>query len=204
MRVCAGVVAAAVVAAIVGSVVGCGRSDNPPTAPTTSTAQVPAQQWNPWTGAEALPRPIAPLAATLPPSENGVDRSNPDSVTQAALRIWYSWDPGHDHGPNEAATRSGPLLTAQLAHQLTATSPIRSPGAQWEQWAAVHAVVTPRLVCGTEPTQPDTTDRAYRSYTVELTATTPDDRVAGTDVAYVDITLERNAHGWRVDSVKPR
>lgn len=193
------VTGAVIATVIVAGAAACGRADHD-----TSTLSSGAQQWSPSVGAEPHPLPVPPLAVTLPPAEADVDHSNPDAVTQAALRIWYSWDPTHDHGPNDAAARSAPLLTAQFLQQLTATSPIRSPGAQWERWAAVHAVVTPQLVRSAEPTQPDTTNRAHRSYTVELTATTPDGGAAGTDVAYVDITLEHNTHGWQVDSVKPR
>ena len=161
---------------------------------------IPAQQWTPGTpppsGSDPTRTP-APAATTLPDLlAAGVDRQDPDSVATAALTVWFTWNTAVDAGPNDAAARTAPLLTSDYAREITSTTAQSSPGAQWLDWAARGAVLTPDLVADDEPVPPQTDSTAYRSYHVTQ-------RIDGAPVSerVVAMILRRGSGDWEVSRI---
>ncbi|OZE37519.1 MULTISPECIES: hypothetical protein [unclassified Rhodococcus (in: high G+C Gram-positive bacteria)] len=163
---------------------------------------IPAQQWTPGTpppsGSDPTRTP-PPAATTLPDIAAGVDRQDPDSVATAALTVWFTWNTAVDAGPNDAAARTAPLLTSDYAREITSTTAQSSPGAQWLDWAARGAVLTPDLVADDEPVPPQTDSTAYRSY--HLTQ-----RIDGAPVSerVVAMILRRGSGGWEVSRIQDK
>jgi hypothetical protein len=163
---------------------------------------IPAQQWTPGTpppsGSDPTRTPPPP-ATTLPDIAAGVDRQDPDSVVTAALTVWFTWNTAVDAGPNDAAARTAPLLTPDYAREITATTAQSSPGAQWLDWAARGAVLTPDLVADDEPVPPQTDSTAYRSYHVTQ-------RIDGAPVSerVVVMILRRGSDGWEVSRIQDK
>ncbi|MDV6230533.1 hypothetical protein [Rhodococcus cercidiphylli] len=163
---------------------------------------IPAQQWTPGTpppsGSDPTRTP-APAATALPDIAAGVDRQDPDSVATAALTVWFTWNTAVDAGPNDAAARTAPLLTSDYAREITSTTAQSSPGAQWLDWAACGAVLTPDLVADDEPVPPQTDSTAYRSYHVTQ-------RIDGAPVSerVVAMILRRGSDGWEVSRIQDK
>jgi hypothetical protein len=163
---------------------------------------IPAQQWNPGTPDPQANDPVrtpAPAATALPETAPAVDREDPDSVAAAALSIWFSWNTTGDSGPNDAAARTAPLLTADYAREITSTTAQSSPGAQWLSWAADGVVLTPALTVDDEPTPPQTEELAYRAYRVTQS-------VDGAPVreSIVAVVLRHTADGWTVSRIQDK
>nr|WP_256985133.1 hypothetical protein [Rhodococcus sp. 06-1059B-a] len=188
-----GVLVATALIAVIFAGCGHGGTSEPADGPS-----IPAQQWNPGdTPPESIdPVRTPPPAATALPDNVDVDRSDPDSVAAAALTIWFTWNTGVDAGPGDAAARTAPLLTADYAREITATTAQSSPGAQWLSWAARGAVLTPTFVPSDEPTPPQTDTDAYRAY--RLTQSVDGAPVADTVVAVI---LRRGPTGWEVSRI---
>lgn len=190
----AGVIVAAAV------LTACGSPDTGPDG--GDGPSIPAQQWTPGTpppsGSDSTRTP-APAATALPDLAVGVDRQDPDSVATAALTVWFTWNTAIDAGPNDAAARTAPLLTSDYAREITSTTAQSSPGAQWLNWAADNAVLTPDLVADDEPVPPQTESTAYRSY--HLTQ-----RIDGTPVSerIVALILRRGPNGWEVSRIQDK
>ncbi|KQU45958.1 hypothetical protein ASG84_11575 [Rhodococcus sp. Leaf278] len=186
-------IAAAVLTACGGQDTGSARSDAP---------SIPAQQWTPGTpppsGSDPTRTP-PPAATALPDIAAGVDRQDPDSVATAALTVWFTWNTAVDAGPNDAAARTAPLLTSDYAREITSTTAQSSPGAQWLDWAARGAVLTPDLVADDEPVPPQTDATAYRSYhlTQRITGAPVSERV-------VAMILRRGPDGWEVSRIQDK
>ncbi|OZE96722.1 hypothetical protein CH300_27465 [Rhodococcus sp. 15-1154-1] len=184
-------VAAAVLTACGGQDTGSANTDAP---------SIPAQQWTPGTpppsGIDPTRTP-ASAATTLPDIAAGVDRQDPDSVATAALTVWFTWNTAADAGPNDAAARTAPLLTSDYAREITSTTAQSSPGAQWLDWAARGAVLTPDLVADDEPVPPQTDSTAYRSYNLTQ-------RIDGAPVSerVVAMILRRGPDGWEVSRIQ--
>ncbi|OZC61994.1 hypothetical protein CH306_17645 [Rhodococcus sp. 15-725-2-2b] len=168
----------------------------------TDAPSIPAQQWTPGTppptGSDPTRTP-APAATTLPDIAAGVDRQDPDSMATAALTVWFTWNTAVDAGPNDAAARTAPLLTADYAREITSTTAQSSPGAQWLDWAARGAVLTPDLVADDEPVPPQNDSTAYRSYRVTQ-------RIDGAPVSerVVAMILRRGSDGWEVSRIQDK
>ncbi|MBY4107316.1 hypothetical protein HQO87_26550, partial [Rhodococcus fascians] len=128
-----------------------------------------------------------------------VDRQDPDSVATAALTVWFTWNTAVDAGPNDAAARTAPLLTSDYAREITSTTAQSSPGAQWLDWAADGAVLTPDLVVDDEPVPPQTDSAAYRSCRVTQ-------RIDGAPVSerVVAMILRRGSGGWEVSRIQDK
>lgn len=181
---------------------GCSDTGGSSTGSASPTASIPAQQWTP--GAPdpdtTDPARTPPAAATaLPDTAPAVDREDPDSVAAAAVTIWFTWNTGVDAGPNDAAARTAPLLTANYAREITSTTAQSSPGAQWLSWAARGEVLTPVLVVDDEPTPPQTDELAYRAYRVTQ-------NLDGEPVneSIVAVVLRRGSTGWEVSRIQPK
>ncbi|MBY4131545.1 hypothetical protein HQO83_24430 [Rhodococcus fascians] len=163
---------------------------------------IPAQQWTPGmpppSGSDPTRTP-PPAATELPGIAAGVDRQDPDSVATAALTVWFTWNTAVDAGPNDAAARTAPLLTADYAREITSTTAQSSPGAQWLNWAADGAVLTPDLVADDEPVPPQTDSTAYRAY--HLTQTIDGAPVSERVVAVI---LRRGPNGWEVSRIQDK
>jgi hypothetical protein len=183
------------IAATVLTACGGGSTDNGSDAPS-----IPAQQWTPGTpppsGSDPTRTP-PPAATALPDIAAGVDRQDPDSVANTALTVWFTWNTAVDAGPNDAAARTAPLLTSDYAREITSTTAQSSPGAQWLDWAARGAVLTPDLVVDDEPVPPQTDSTAYRSYHVTQ-------RIDGAPVSerVVAMILRRGSDGWEVSRIQ--
>lgn len=178
-----------------------GCSDTGPTDDQGSPS-IPAQQWNPGAPDPEASNPVrtpAPAATALPETAPAVDRSDPDSVAVTALTIWFTWNTAADTGPNDAAARTAPLLTADYAREVTSTTAQSSPGAQWLSWAARNAVLTPVLVIDDEPTPPQTDEVAYRAYRITQT-------IDGAPVneAIVAVVLRHGTDGWAVSRIQDK
>lgn len=163
---------------------------------------IPAQQWTPGTPPPSSSDPTRtppPAATALPDIAAGVDRQDPDSVATAALTVWFTWNTAVDAGPNDAAARTAPLLTSEYAREITSTTAQSSPGAQWLDWAARGAVLTPDLVADDEPVPPQTDSAAYRSYRVTQ-------RIDGAPVSerVVAMILRRGSDGWEVSRIQDK
>ena len=186
-------IAAAVLTACGGQDTGSANTDAP---------SIPAQQWTPGTpppsGSDPTRTP-PPAATALPDLAAGVDRQDPDSVATAALTVWFTWNTAVDDGPNDAAARTAPLLTSDYAREITSTTAQSSPGAQWLDWAARGAVLTPDLAADDEPVPPQTDSTAYRSYRVTQT-------VDGAPVSerVVAMILRRGSGGWEVSRIQDK
>lgn len=127
--------AAAIAALALVLLSGCARDQDGVSAPASSHHQLPP----------APAEPTAPTAeTTLPPAVATVDRTDPQHVAQAAVRIWFTWNTDVDTGPNNAAARTAPLLTPAFAHSVLATGS-NNPGGQWLTWAQHKAIVTPTI-----------------------------------------------------------
>ena len=189
--------AAILTAATVLTACGGEGTDNGSDAPS-----IPAQQWTPGTpplsGSDPTRTPPPP-ANELPVIAAGVDRQDPDSVATAALTVWFTWNTAGDAGPNDAAARTAPLLTSDYAREITSTTAQSSPGAQWLNWAADGAVLTPDLVADDEPVPPQTDSTAYRSYRVTQ-------RIDGVPVSerVVAMILRRGPGGWEVSRIQDK
>ncbi|OZD13127.1 hypothetical protein CH253_18310 [Rhodococcus sp. 06-156-3C] len=179
---------------------GCSDTRGSDSGSPSTTPSIPAQQWTPGApdpGA-ADPTRTPPAAATaLPDTAPSVDREDPDSVAAAAVTIWFTWNTGVDAGPNDAAARTAPLLTADYAREITSTTAQSSPGAQWLSWAARGAVLTPTLVVDDELTPPQTDRLAYRAYRVTQNA---DGQSVGESI--VAVVLRRGTSGWEVGRIQ--
>lgn len=163
---------------------------------------IPAQQWNPGSPDPQASDPVRtpePAANALPETAPAIDREDPDSVAAAALSIWFTWDTGVDAGPNDAAARTAPLLTADYAREITSTTALSSPGAQWLSWSARGAVLVPSLVADDEPTPPQTVDLAYRAYRVTQSV---DGAPVGESI--VAVVLRHGANGWAVSRIQDK
>jgi hypothetical protein len=197
MRTTRTALAGLIVAAAVLTACGGESTDNGSYAPS-----IPAQQWTPGTpppsGSDPTRTP-PPAATALPDIAAGVDRQDPDSVATAALTVWFTWNTAVDAGPNDAAARTAPLLTSEYAREITSTTAQSSPGAQWLDWAARGAVLTPDLVADDEPVPPQTDSTAYRSY--HLTQ-----RIDGAPVSerVVAMILRRGPDGWEVNRIQDK
>ncbi len=188
-------------------IAGCsGNSDSgEETTSTTPTTPAPAQQWDP-NDAPTTTEPTGPTPATsLPDSAGQVNRSDPEQLAQAAIKIWFTWDTGVDDGPNDAAARTAPLLTAKFADSLFSTGS-NSPGGQWLTWAEQDAVVTPTWRLMPDQGAPQTADRKYFVYEVTQTARTPDGNQIGTPVTTSAwVICVRSGDGlWEVSQLAER
>ncbi|MDJ0396170.1 hypothetical protein QMK17_22895 [Rhodococcus sp. G-MC3] len=177
---------------------GCASTDSAPD--TNNGPAMPAQQWTPGAadpGASEQVRTPPSAAKTLPASAAEVDRSDPSAVATTALSIWFTWNTADDSGPNDAAARTAPLLTADYAREITATTAQSSPGAQWQSWAQTGAVLVPEITADDEPVPPQTDSAAYRSYRVVQRL---DGTAAGQSI--VAVVLRRGAGGWEVSRIQ--
>ncbi|MGN2638489.1 hypothetical protein ACTD5D_21700 [Nocardia takedensis] len=172
-----------------------------PTGPGADPMPASAQRWSP---EAAGPRGDRAVPATvLPVDLAGLHRGDPDATARAALRIWFDSNTNTDAGPNDAAARSAPLLTARLRAALTSTGSL-SPGARWLQRAARHASAAVRVDPSIEAVPPQTRLQAIRVYRVTQTWFTPTGELLDTTVFTVGIVLERNGNAWEVSDVQPR
>ncbi|QCB51803.1 hypothetical protein E5720_17575 [Rhodococcus sp. PAMC28707] len=179
---------------------GCASTDSPPA--TNNGPAMPAQQWTPGaTDPDAGdPTRTPPRAASaLPNSAAAVDRGDPGAVATAALTIWFTWDTAVDTGPNDAAARTAPLLTADYAREITSTTAQASPGAQWQAWAAAGAVLIPEITSDDEPVPAQTDSVAYRSYRVaHLLDGSP------VEESIVAVILRPGTSGWEVSRIQDK
>ena len=194
--------AVAAVAAVVGVgvvVAGCSQVGGESGAGGTSPA-VGAQRWTP--GMQTSARTPAQAATSLPPALAGVVRTDPLAVATAAMLIWFSWDPGTDSGPDDAAARAAPLLTPAYAQALTTGAPVSGPGADWARWRAQRARLVPSVQPGVEPVPPATQASALEQLEVSQAVTAPDGTVTAHESAVVDVTLTHRGDGWEVADVQ--
>ncbi|MBA4025042.1 MAG: hypothetical protein C0482_22030 [Gordonia sp.] len=186
-------------------VAGCSCADDSgDDATTTPTALAPAQQWDP-DDAPTTTEPTAPTPATALDKALQVDRSDPEQLAQAAVKIWFSWDTSADDGPNDAAARTAPLLTTSFADSLFSTGS-NSPGGQWLTWAADDAVITPTWRLLPDQGAPQTADRKYFVYEIQQTARTPEGNQIGkpaTASAWV-ICVRTGDDFWEVSQLAQR
>lgn len=183
---------------------GCSSDDNSPLISTTPPPLAPAQQWDP-NNAPTTTEPTAPTPATALDKALQVDRSDPEQLAQAAVKIWFSWDTGSDDGPNDAAARTAPLLTAEFADSLFSTGS-NNPGGQWLTWAEQDAVVTPTWRLLPDQGAPQAADRKFFVYEVQQIARTPEGNQIGKPAitsAWV-ICVRTAADFWEVSQLAQR
>ncbi|WP_216917665.1 hypothetical protein [Nocardia noduli] len=164
-------------------------------------AAASAQRWSPQGSGPQGRRAVA--ATALPVDLAGLDRGDPDATARAVLQIWFSWNPNVDSGPNDAAARSAPLLSAQYRSAITSTGSL-SPGARWLEWAARHASAAVRVDASTEAVPPQTSRHAVRAYQVTQTWFSPSGELLDTAVFTAGIQLLRNGTAWEVNRVEQR
>lgn len=139
--------------------------------------------------------PPAPTAAA-PPATAG-----PDEVAQAGLRIMFTWYTGHDTGPASATRRALAYLAPPMSTDVIAAPPVASPGAQWDQWAAHQAMLTPTIARGGDDAPPSSAQHAYRQYLITQTVTGADGWRDPPRRTTVFVTLTHTSTGWRIAQV---
>ncbi|MFD4406639.1 hypothetical protein ACFWPH_28150 [Nocardia sp. NPDC058499] len=149
-------------------------------------------------------RPELSAATALPVDIGHIDRSDPDATARAALIVWFSWNPNVDSGPNNAAARASPLLSAPLRDSITGTAPVRSPGAQWRRWAQQRATASVRVDPGTEAVPPQTPTEAIRVYAVTQNWFSPAGEPIEDVVHKVGVVLRATKSVWEVHHVEQR
>lgn len=182
---------------------GCGAGPESDSSTSSTRTSIPAAMtWTPPVRTE-VPRSRASAATTLPAGTD-VDRDDPAAVAAAAVAIWFEWDTVADSGPIDASGRAAPLLTAELAADVTGSAPITGPGLDWQEWADRHARLVPSVRPGAETTPPATENTAYAQFVVDQAVTEPDGTVTGHLSTVVDVTLTRGLAGWEVAAVDIR
>lgn len=151
------------------------------------------------------PLPAAPRsAATTHPatSPSPADIPGPDRVAVAAITVLRTVDTAVDRSPRDAAARALPLLSGQLAQDVTAAGLPSGSGADWARWAAHGARTVVAVTSGTDSgAPPDTAAVVYRQYTVTVTPVGRD-HWQGSALGYVVFaTLVRGSAGWRVTAL---
>lgn len=134
----------------------------------------------------------------------GVDRSDPDAVTEAVLTTVFTSDTTADQGPNDAAARAVGLLTPQFSAAVVGTPPVRGPGAQWLDWAARGVRLTPTLQALPDDRPDDTATAAYRIYLVTQTPITSDGQDLAPVVVVAYVQLLTTTSGWAVANIDQR
>lgn len=163
-------------------------------------ATASAQRWSPESGdVDGGRRAVA--AAVLPVALARVQRSDPDATARAAVEVWFSWNPNTDRGPNDAAARSGPLLSASLQARVTGTGVAAGPGARWLEWTTRRAVAAVRVDASQEAVPPQTLVYALRAYLLTQTWYAPDGTVVDRVGFAVTVALVRAGTRWEVDDV---
>lgn len=196
--------AVAVVAASAVVLAGCSSGSDDRSAPAPTSTPARAQQWSPSDAPSAeATRPHATIPQTAPEQVVGVDRSDPAAVADAVVTTWFTWNTVVDAGPNDAAARTGALLTEDLRADLTGTAPISSPGGQWLEWAAAKAQVWPTVTPVANQGAKDTATTVHRMYQVEQTAVAPDNSVVGVATTQVAVLVVASGDQWSVDAVQP-
>ncbi|MGW5383906.1 hypothetical protein [Nocardia sp. NPDC003963] len=181
-------------------VAGCSPAPGPQEAGTAS-----AQRWSPTPHMPGQsPRPELTAATALPVDIGQVDRADPDATARAALTVWFSWNPNVDAGPNDAAARAAPLLSAALRESVTATAPVRGPGADWRQWADRYATAAVRVDPAVDAVPPQTPSQAIRVYAVTQSWFAPGGEPIQTVVRKVGVVLARTDTTWEVNHVEQR
>ncbi|MEU2004515.1 hypothetical protein ACH47B_26290 [Rhodococcus sp. NPDC019627] len=195
--------AIAVLAAATVVLAGCSAGSEDRSAP-ASTTPARAQQWTPSGAPPAtVTRPHATIPQTAPEQVAGVDRSDPAAVADVVVATWFTWNTAVDAGPNDAAARTGALLTEQLRADLTGTAPISTPGGQWLEWATARAQVWPTVTPVANQGAKDTATTVHRMYQVEQTAVAPDNSVVGVATTQVAVLVVAHGDYWSVDAVQP-
>ena len=116
--------AAAAASAVAIALAGCSSgTEGTATGPSTTTG-ARAQQWSPNETSAAEPtRPAATVPEHAPEQVAIVDRSDPAAVADAVVTTWFTWNTADDRGPNDAAARTGDLLTERFLGDVTGTTP---------------------------------------------------------------------------------
>lgn len=173
---------------------------------TTASAPAAASSTAPQSASRTVqPERSTPTAATaVPPALARVDRGSIDAVATAVVTAFNTADTTTDSGPNDTAARTVSLLTADYAAGIVNTPPLRSPGAQWNSWAAqgVRLGATVKTLPDDRPV--DTTTTATRIYLVTQTPTTRTGQVLAPVVTVAYVGLRRGTSGWAVAQVEQR
>lgn len=197
------VTGAAALCAAVLALAGCSSNSDGTATGTSTTTQARAQQWSPNGSATTEPtRPQATVPEQAPEQVANVDRSDPAAVADAVVTTWFTWNTAVDRGPNDAAARTGELLTDNFLTDVTGTTPTGSPGGQWLAWAAKEAQVWPTVSSVANQGAQDTATTVHRMYQVEQTAVAADGSIAGVDTLIVAVLVVNRSGQWSVDAVQ--
>ncbi|MYV31785.1 MULTISPECIES: hypothetical protein [Rhodococcus] len=196
--------ALAAASAVAIALAGCSSgTEGTATGPSTTTTGARAQQWSPnETSAAESTRPAATVPEHAPEQVAIVDRSDPAAVADAVVTTWFTWNTADDRGPNDAAARTGDLLTERFLGDVTGTTPTGSPGGQWLEWAAKDAQVWPTVSSVPNQGAVDTATAVHRMYQVEQTAIASDGSIVGVDTVIVAVLVVSRGGLWAVDDLK--
>ena len=197
-------VAAVVTAVTLATVTACGSA--PPEPEESSSSQAPAQQWNPGDDPTTEPN-ITPPSVTTPsaaptlPQGVEVNRSSAPDVAATAVKLWFTWDTRTDQSRSDAAARTAPLLTSTMRESVLANVSLR-PSAQWRDWAAQGAVITPRVSAQGNQGAPDSSTRKYFVYAVTQTARAGGKTVGDPFTHTVWVITVKGPSGWEVSQIQ--
>jgi hypothetical protein len=133
----------------------------------------------------------------------GVDRQNALAVGKAFVRASYTFDAATQASTNPATVRSTLWCTPSLRAKMLAELPRGSPGGQWIEWAVHKAVTTVAVEWAPQSgAPPETTEAAYESYNVTVTAHGDHGWTGAPDYYVLWLTLSRTGpkRPWEVAS----
>lgn len=174
----------------------------------TSSQNAPAQQWDPDSEPSSPPTTVSPpnittpsAKSTLPPSVR-VDRSDAKDVAATAVELWFTWDTRTDQSRSDASARTAPLLSRAMSDAVLSDVSLR-PSAQWREWAAREAIITPTVTAQGNQGAPTSPTRKYFVFSVTQTARTSSGTVIGTpERTTVWVITSKTSSGWEVTQIQ--
>lgn len=171
------------------------------TTPSPSGTAVTASHTSPVPQTLPSGRPGTPRGGI--PTVGTLDRTDPDAVGAAFVRLAWTSDTRLDATPMDAGRRAAALAVPALARSLRTADPAAAPGAEWESWRRHHAYTRVQLQPNHDSGAPaDTATDADRSWKVTV-APLGDHRWKGiprTLVVYLALT--RSGSSWAVSDLK--
>ncbi len=181
----------------------CGDNAPSPSAPPprTSAAQPSPARPPPGPPAPSPGRPGPPRGDL--PKVSTINRSDPDAVGAAFIRLAWTSDTRLDTTPMDAGRRAAALAVPALARSLRTASSAADPGADWQTWAQHHAYTRVQLQPNPDSGAPgDTPTDADRSWKVRITPV-GDGHWRGTpSTLVVYLALTRSGSAWAVSDLK--
>jgi hypothetical protein len=191
------------------TVSSCGSQPEPPRPPAPAPAATVTHSPVPTTVGPGDVQIIPPVATPSRPPRGAagraqaVDRHNPDSVGAQFVKLAWSSDTAVDRTLADTSRRAAPLATPTLARQLRTAVSAAAPGAQWETWAAHHAITRVSLRPNTDDGRPtDTPTTVYRAWQAQITPVGDNGWTGSGQTLVVYVELTKSAGQWAVSDLR--